>query len=107
MVVWTGYGFLSGLIPVVVFAATSLVVGKELHATVGSIVASVVSAALVWGIGRKLNTMPGRELVDPKTGERLVLRRRHTMFWIPMEWWALASLLVGAVVVVQWVGGAR
>ena len=38
---------------------------------------------------------------------RLVLRRRHTMFWIPMEWWSLASLLVGAVVAVQWASGAR
>ena len=107
MVVWTGYGFLSGLIPTLVFMATALAVGRELHATIGSVVASVVSAALVWIVGRRLNTLPGRELVDPKTGERLVLRRRHTMFWIPMEWWSLACLLVGAVVVVQWVGGAR
>lgn len=107
MVVWTGYGFLSGLIPVAVFALTALVVGKDNQPVVGSLIASVVSAGLVWWIGRKLNTAPGRVLVDPKTSERLVLRRNHTMFWIPMEWWSIACLLVGVAVVVSLFTGPR
>lgn len=107
MVVWTGFGFLAGLIPVVVFALTALVMDRGNHTTVDAVIASLVSAGLVWWIGRKLNTAPGRVLVDPQTNERLVLRRRHSMFWIPMEWWSIACLLVGAGVIVSLFTGPR
>ena len=107
MVVWTGYGFLAGLIPVVVFALTALVMDRGNQTTVDAVIASVISAALVWWIGRRLNSAPGRVLVDPKTHERLVLRRRHSLFWIPMEWWAIACLLVGVGVVVSLFTGPR
>ena len=42
---------------------------------------------------------PGRELIDPKTNQRVVLRRNHSLFWIPIQY-VSALMLIAAVVVV-------
>ena len=47
------------------------------------------AAAANWFIGRRLNGKPGRLLVDPATGEQVVLRRTHRLFWIKMEYWSV------------------
>ena len=83
-----------------------LLLGKRDSPTVatmgiGYIVGSLITAALLWWLGKRLNSAPGRELVDPKTGERLVLRRRHSLFWIPMQWWAIPYLVVAAFVLIS------
>jgi len=38
---------------------------------------------------------PGRRLIDPDTQKEIVLRRRHTFFFIPMQFWSLVPLVMG------------
>lgn len=99
MLIWSGFGFLAALIPVAVFMPLMLLVGKAdppTHAMFGAayLAGGLLTAGLLWWLGRRLNCAPGRELIDAKTGERLALRRRHALFWIPMQWWAIPYLLV-------------
>ena len=62
------------------------------------LVAGLLAAAVVnWFVGIRLNNRPGRELIDAKTGERVVLRRRHSLFFVPMQWWSV-PLAAGAVI---------
>ncbi|AGH86641.1 hypothetical protein ACI2S5_25300 [Ralstonia nicotianae] len=42
-----------------------------------------------------LNSRPGRVLVDPKTGQQVELKARHTLFWIPLQWTALLVVAFG------------
>ncbi|MEF9412830.1 hypothetical protein ABXT21_02125 [Ralstonia sp. SM1864_UCD524_TZ4] len=55
----------------------------------------VLSAAAVWHLGKGLNSRPGRVLVDPKTGQQVELKARHTLFWIPLQWTALLVVAFG------------
>lgn len=54
----------------------------------------VLSAIATWIIGRRLNDpAKGHPLIDAKTGETIILRGRHTVFWIEMQWWAIPCIL--------------
>jgi hypothetical protein len=94
VIIWTGWGIL-----VFVFGLGALVIAQALaNAVLGAgyyetnawpkIAAAVVAAILMWLVGRRLNGAPGRTVVDKQTGREMTLRRRHTFFFIPMEYWA-------------------
>lgn len=93
MIVWQGLGFLAVLIPVIVLLLADALLGKGFMQEYGNEMAALVSAALVWFIGKKLNDAPGRELVDPKTNEKILLKQRHTIFWVPMQWFAVLLVI--------------
>lgn len=95
-IVWSGWGALTILIVMVV----AIVVGAILQLIFNAIgypqlaflafsVGLFSAAAANWFIGKRLNNTPGRELVDPKTGQRVLLTRRHKLFWIEMQYWSI------------------
>lgn len=103
-VIWSGWGIL--VIPLVV--GTSVVVGAVLQWALTSLgrpdlaflafSAGLFAAAGVnWLVGRRLNGGVGRELLDPATGERVLLQRRHKLFWIRMEYWSVPVALAALV----------
>jgi hypothetical protein len=57
----------------------------------------LAAAAANWWVGNHLNNNPGRELIDPKTGGRVILRRRHTLFWVPMQYYSALLVLVAVI----------
>ena len=102
--IWTGWGIL--VIPIVL--ATSVVVGGALQAALTAAgrpdlaflafsVGGFAAAAAVWLIGKRMNSTPPRELLDPRTNERVLLFRRHKLFWIPMQYWAIPVGLAALV----------
>lgn len=104
MIIWRGFGIL-----VVVIAGAALVLTQvianallgagtyEGHSGPLGALALLVAAAIVWPLGRTLNRRGGRTLLDPATGQQVVLRPNHSLFFIPMEYWA-PILGVGAIV---------
>ena len=50
-------------------------------------VSLLVSAALTWALANWLRGQKARELIDPKTNEKVVLQQSNTLFFIPMKWW--------------------
>ena len=97
MIIWSGLGF---FVLVVAFATLLLVqavadavTGVEGYYSAHSglqMTALLAAAVVLWFLGRYLNSKPGRRLIDRETGEEFVLRPRHTLFWIRMEYWAVA-----------------
>ena len=107
-IIWTGKGF---LVAVFVFGC-SLAANLITNAATGSGAywnahkwpfadSLFVSAALCWFVGQYLRSKPARVLLDPKTGEEVVLRNSHTCFFFPVIWWGpilgLGGLIVLAV----------
>lgn len=85
MLIWRGWGILS---PIIAAAPVVVVNGSKM----GNIVAGVglvLAALLNWFLGQWFNR-PLRE-ADFDFG------RRHSFFWIPMEWWSVAMLFFSAV----------
>jgi hypothetical protein len=57
--------------------------------------AFVVAAGVVWLLGVYLNKKQAKRLVDPATGQDVVLKPNHSLFFIRMEYWAAILLLLG------------
>ena len=109
MIVWTGFGFL-----VVVFAGVGIALGAALGATglpegvaIGS--GLLLGAIGNWFAGRALNDPArGREMIDAKTGQRILLRSSHTLFWIPMQWFSVLMVLGGiGAILAHITGGSK
>jgi len=94
MIVWKGWGLLALIIPLFF----SLLAGSVFDAIYGEsfyknsewampMILSL-SSVLLYFMGIKLNNKPGRILIDPENNEQIELKTRHTMFWIPIQYWA-------------------
>lgn len=89
MIVWQGLGFLVVLIPIIFLVLIGATAGTT-QMTYGIETALILSAISIWLLGKKLNGGPGKVLIDPETNEEVVFKSKHTLFWIPMEWFAIA-----------------
>src|SRR5215218_3481462 len=105
MIVWRGFGF---LVLVIAFAAALLVqvvvdavVGPDTYTRNTSLwlpVALVLAAPIIWFLGRRFNGRAARVLLDPQTGEEVVLRPDHSFIWIKMEYWAIGLVVIAGLV---------
>jgi hypothetical protein len=88
MIIWRGWGILTPLIALACVAGPVALAGSSSLAPIAFGASLVLAAVLNWLLGQKLNR-PLRE-ADFDHG------RRHSFFFIPMEWWSVA-MLIGAV----------
>ncbi len=105
--VWPGWGIL--VLPIVFGTAvavgallqwaliTLIAVGRPDLAFLAFSAGLLAAAAVNWQIGRRMKSRPGRELLDPKTQERVVLWRLYRLFWIRMEYWSLPVALAALI----------
>ena len=56
-----------------------------------SALGALASIVTLGFLGRWLNNRPERVLIDVESGERLVYKPRHSLFWIPLQYWTGAS----------------
>jgi hypothetical protein len=103
MIVWRGWGFLAFVIPLglgtlVEQAGKAMLDDGAWYFQSGF----CVSLPIVWFLGRWLNNKPEKILIDPGSGEQVVLRGGHSLFWIPLQYWAFVGL---AMMVVAWLRG--
>jgi len=104
MLIWKGWGI---LVPVIYLLITTAVreglstAGMEGNLAVA--VGIVLSAIVVWFVGRKLNNpAKGQRVIDAETGEQLLLLGTHSLFWIKIEYWAvIVPVVLGAIVISQ------
>jgi hypothetical protein len=96
MVIWTGWGIVAGIIWVACFLATQLAVDQiyedgfyKAHVW-PKILAATVSAPIIWFVGRAMN--------GAATDDQRAHGARHTLFWIPVEYWGPLFFIVGVVV---------
>lgn len=98
MIIWSGWGIVVPLIVAAVSALSALVFGfaGEEYLDTGLSVGVILSAVVVWFVGKHLNERPGRRLVDPETGEDVVLRpATSSLFFVPVQWWAPLVVIAG------------
>lgn len=95
MIVWQGWGVLVAVVAggamVLAQLAGDAALGPGGYARNSGWLAPLallVAAAVVWPLGRRLNGGEGRVMVDEETGQRVALRRTHTLFFLRMEYWA-------------------
>jgi hypothetical protein len=102
LVIWQGAGILAVVIPI--GSAIAATFGLDYafgegwtDAHPGFLGATLfLTGIAVWFIGRRLNRRPGKTVIDPKTKQQVILKIRHTVFFVPMEYAAIFWCLVGA-----------
>ena len=105
MIIWKGWGILALLIPAVFVGGGDAVLEQIMAAAYNAPVVQslllLASAAAVWVAGRKLNNAPVRHLIDSETGEIADIKPAHSLFWIPMQWFAVLWALVPVVLFIK------
>jgi hypothetical protein len=101
ILVWRGWGIVVVGIAVL-WLGVAIVLGEAIHADKAGGAAIfglclVPAGAMTWFVGRRMNRDATRILLDPATGEQVVVRRDHSLFFVPVEWWGpiLAVLGIG------------
>lgn len=103
MVIWSGFGFLVLIIAAIVFIATQYIIDATMgpgsyQSVIWSIpLAGIIAGAAIYAIGNMFNSKPGKVLIDPETNQPVELKRNHTLFWIPMQFWGLI-VAIGSIV---------
>ena len=100
---WRGWGCV--VVPVV-FVALCLAIlatdalGVYLYTTnvIGFFL--ILSGIVTWFLGKRMNRDRERRLIDPATGEEVVVRNDHSLFSIRVEWWAPVLIVVGGILLV-------
>lgn len=113
MIIWSGWGILAPIVAALVGVPVAMGLGWVFDRAgypnlIGIAVGTgfLAAAAAVWVLGQRLNGAPGRELLDPRTGETVVLRPSHRLFFIPVQWWAFPLIAAGVFVAVSVTLGA-
>jgi hypothetical protein len=100
MLVWSRFGFLGILIPIIIsIGASSLidsVLGKDYFSSKVIFGACfILSSPIIWFLGKKLNSGAERTLLDPTTNQTVILKENHTIFWMPLEYFAVIAIALG------------
>lgn len=102
MVIWQGFGI---IIPFVVVLMTQGLIfvadglggpGTYDGNPLWGATALGLSAILITTLGMYLRRRGARVVIDKETGQELVLRSRHSLFFVPMEYWG-GLLIVGGI----------
>jgi hypothetical protein len=106
MIIWQGFGF---MVFVIVFGC-SLIANLIFDAEAGHgyydhhkwpfAVSLTVSAGLCWFYAKYLGKRPGRVVIDKQTGKEFTIGRRHTLFFIPVLYWAPILLACSLILLV-------
>lgn len=95
MIIWSGFGFLGLLLPIVGFGLFTALLGSAAgkHNWPGGLGVVLGGAGALLIAQRR--EKQSRTLVDPATGQTVVLRPRDTLFWVPLRYVAIAMIVIG------------
>jgi ABC-type amino acid transport system permease subunit len=108
MIIWSGLGFFVAVIVLGCALAANLIADAmtgsgtywdENRWTLG--VALLVAAVLCWFVGRYLRGRKARTLIDKQTGEEVIMKPSHSLFFIPMDYWGPILAVVGLALLVK------
>lgn len=107
-IIWRGWGILAIIIPAITVLLIQLLAGALLgegtyqqHNQWLFPLGLLIAAPIVWAVGRRLNHTAPRQLVDQATGETVTFRKRHSMFFIKLEYWSFVFVAIAAALIVN------
>ena len=107
LIIWKGLGF---LIPFIFFLLAILVqlVVDNIFGTdywknnAWPLSFSLIATGLIcWFLGKYLNSRPGKIVIDKETREEFEIRKTHSFFFIPFQYWGIICAVLGIVSYIQ------
>ena len=100
MIVWSGRGFLSVLVLIACFILFAKVL-PDGQADYSFILSFFIAGAFSWFMGKKWNGQEGRTMLDKASGQEVIMKPNHTLFWIKMEYWGIVFVVFGLIILAQ------
>jgi len=100
MIIWSGRGFLSILVLGVTIFLFVTVLPTE-QADWAFVVGLFVAAAFSWIMGKRWNEKEGRIVIDKATGQEVMIKPNHSIFWIKMQYWGIIFTIFGIIILIQ------
>ena len=103
MIIWTGLGFLVALVGLgclfLTETITRVVFDESYYQVHGwpKLAGFLVAALFVYVIGLLLDRQSVRVLIDKATGQEVVLKKMHSLFFIPVSYWPYIFVALGVV----------
>ena len=92
MIIWSGQGRFAGII---FLASVGIMFLFKLEEEKAFLFGSILAAPLIWFIGKAANKP--EEKTNYKTGQKYIYKPNHSMFWIPMQYWAFIYVMATAL----------
>lgn len=108
VIIWRGLGYLVAVIVFVCSLVGNLISNVVLgdgyydHHKWPLAVTLIISGLICWFLGNYLRKRSDRIMIDKQTGEEIAVNQsQHTLFFIPMHWYAPILGVAAAVAVVM------
>ncbi|HDW8004919.1 TPA: hypothetical protein RM482_000496 [Bacillus cereus] len=104
MIIWSGWGFLVAIIVII-----NTLLGKAIFGSITGdatyfqdhswpmVVMFIISGVMSWYLGKYINKPDGKVYIDAETGEKVMFNKKHSLFFIKMEYW---GPILGVIAVV-------
>jgi hypothetical protein len=106
MIIWKGFGILVPLIAIFGMVGGTVLASVFGFAEMGLGLGLGLAAIGNWFIWKAINSQPGKVLVDPQTGQKVILKPTHSLFFIPARFWTWPMALF-AVMMLLGASGAK
>ena len=100
MVVWSGKGFLSVLVLIVSLFLFVKLMPTE-YGDYAFVLSFFIAAVFSWFMGKKWNEEETRTLVDKASGQEIILKPNHSLFWIKLQYWGIIFGAFGLIILIQ------
>jgi len=94
MIIWSGWGFLVAIIVIINTLLGKVIFGSITRDTTyfqdhswPMAVMLIISGVMSWYLGKYINKPNGKVYIDAETGEKVMFNKKHSLFFIKMEYW--------------------
>lgn len=101
MLVWSGKGILPVILLVALVILFAQVLPDEMGHQYGFGIPALITGAFSWFMGKRWNSEEGRVIIDKQTGQEMVLKSTHTLFWINVQYWGILFAIFGVIMLAQ------
>ncbi|KAB8151680.1 hypothetical protein EZY14_017390 [Kordia sp. TARA_039_SRF] len=95
MIIWTGRGILVALILVIIFIFIAKTFDLRFEETLS--IAAITTSPFCFLFGWQWNT----KVIEKNTKRIVRQKNRHTIFWIPIQYWGIILLTIGTIFLLQ------
>jgi hypothetical protein len=100
MVVWSGKGFLSVIVLIFCLFLFVKLMPNE-YGDYAFVLAFFITGVFSWFMGKKWNAEEVRTVVDKATGQEIILKPNHSLFWIKLQYWGIIFGTFGLIILIQ------
>ncbi len=65
------------------------------------LVRGLIAGIMIYGTSSYLEKKPGRSLIDKVTGEEVIIKSKHDLFYIPLKHWSFIVVVIGLVLALR------